>query len=63
MTGGEEQTQPRSFLSRRNCGLDSGRHCTGHHPRSGVSSLVQGEVRLSHGVVLGNGEEGIGEAT
>jgi hypothetical protein len=57
-TGGEEQTQPRRFLDRRNCGDDSGRQCTGHHPRGSGGSLVQGKVRLSQGVVLGNGGEG-----
>jgi hypothetical protein len=57
-TGGEEQTQPRSFLDRRNCGDDFGRHCTGHHPRGVGRSLVQGEVQLSQGVVLGDGGEG-----
>jgi hypothetical protein len=57
-TVGEEQTQPRSFLDMRNCGDDSGRYCTGHHPWGGGRSLVQGKVRLSQGVVLGDGGEG-----
>jgi hypothetical protein len=57
-TGGEGQTLPWSFLDRKNWGDDSGQHCNGHHPRGGGRSLVQGEVRLSQGVVFGDGGEG-----